>query len=134
METLTDILKVYFKSKSEVAAAYLFGSHARGKEQPSSDIDVAVLFSKNDRGFCLKKRDALLLELARITRKDLDVMILNTANLTLLRQVFSKGICLAANHQKQLALFRMIAFAEIADFAYYRAMMEPQFVRKVLEE
>jgi uncharacterized protein len=134
METLKEILEGYFQSKSEVAAAYLFGSHAREKAQPSSDIDIAVLLHNRGDGLHSEIRDDLLLELSRLTRKEVDVVILNGANLTLLQQVFSKGICLVVNDKEQLAVFMMVAFSEIADFAYYRSAMERRFVREVLEE
>jgi predicted nucleotidyltransferase len=132
MEAVRDILKDYFETKSEVVAAYLFGSYARGKEEPSSDIDVAVLFNKNDDSFCRRTRETLLLELSRVTRKDVDVVVLNSANLTVLQQVFSRGICLMANDKQRLAVFKMVAFSEIADFAYFRTGMESRFVEEVL--
>lgn len=133
MEALKEILGGYFRSKSDVAAAYLFGSHARAKAQPSSDIDIAVLLDSGGDGSHSNIRDELLLELSRLTRKEVDVVILNRANLTLLQQVFSKGICLIVNDKKQLAVFMMVAFSEIADFAYYRSAMERRFVREILE-
>lgn len=33
----------YFDDRDDVAAAYLFGSVARGAARPSSDVDVGVL-------------------------------------------------------------------------------------------
>ncbi len=133
MATLEQMLRGHLMSKPGIIAAYLFGSYARGKEQPSSDIDIAVLLDKKDHHAYRRIREGLLLELSRITRKDVDVIILNTANLILLRQVFAKGIHLVTNDRKKLAAFKMIAFSEMADFGYYRALMEPRFARKVLE-
>lgn len=39
-------LKEIFKDYPYVAAAYLFGSYATGKQGPMSDIDIAVLLKK----------------------------------------------------------------------------------------
>jgi predicted nucleotidyltransferase len=39
-------LKAVFKDYPYVAAAYLFGSYATGKEGPMSDVDIAVLLKE----------------------------------------------------------------------------------------
>jgi predicted nucleotidyltransferase len=36
----------------DIDAVYLFGSAARGKQNPLSDIDVALLFESDRRGKC----------------------------------------------------------------------------------
>jgi len=70
-----------FASRPEVLVAYLFGSHARGKATPISDVDVAVLLSEAvPCGSYLDYRIALMQELTRIFRSDeVQVVILNHA-------------------------------------------------------
>jgi hypothetical protein len=40
-------LKDLFKNQEGLIAAYLFGSHAKGRPHPLSDIDIAYLLDKN---------------------------------------------------------------------------------------
>lgn len=39
-------LNRYFADRSDVVAAFLFGSAARGEAGPGSDIDIEVLFTR----------------------------------------------------------------------------------------
>lgn len=130
---LEESISVYFRDKKEVIAVYLFGSQAKGKARPLSDIDVGILLDKNDRDFLKQRRKDYTVELGRVLRKDIHPMILNLAGEELLKQIFSKGRCILINDDRKLALYRMVMFARIADFAYYRSQMQSGFIRKVME-
>jgi predicted nucleotidyltransferase len=130
---LEENISVYFRDKKEVIAVYLFGSHAKGKARPLSDIDVGILLDKNDRDFLKQRRKDYTIELGRTLRKDIHPIILNLAGEELLKQIFSKGRCILINDARKLALYRMVMFARIADFAYYRSQMQSGFIRKVME-
>ena len=130
---LEENIRVYFRDKKEVIAVYLFGSHAKGKERPLSDIDVGILLDKNDRDFLKERRKDYTIELGRALRKDIHPVILNLAGEELLKQIFSKGKCILINDARKLALYRMVMFARIADFAYYRSQMQSGLIRKVME-
>ena len=130
---LEENIRVYFRDKKEVIAVYLFGSHARTKEGPLSDIDVGILLDKNDLNFFKERRKDYTIELGRALRKDIHPVILNLAGEELLKQIFSKGKCILINDARKLALYRMVMFARIADFAYYRSRMQSGFIRKVME-
>lgn len=130
---LEENIRVYFRDKKEVIAVYLFGSHAKGKARPLSDIDVGILLDKNDRDFLKQRRKDYTIELGRALRKDIHPMILNLAGEELLKQIFSKGKCILINDARKLALYRMVMFARIADFAYYRSQIQSGFIRKVME-
>ncbi|RJQ49318.1 MAG: hypothetical protein C4538_02460 [Nitrospiraceae bacterium] len=60
MQTDADIKRIisYFKARKEVTTLYLFGSCAKGRALPGSDIDVAVLIDekKIQRSNYLKHR------------------------------------------------------------------------------
>ena len=129
---LEENIRLYFRDKKEVIAVYLFGSHAKGKARPFSDIDVGILLDKNDRDFLKQRRKDYIIELGRALRKDIHPMLLNLAGEELLKQIFSKGKCILINDARKLALYRMVMFA-IADFAYYRNQMQSGFIRKVMD-
>lgn len=123
----------YFKNKEEVIAVYLFGSYAEGKERYLSDIDIGILMDSKDRDFVTRRRNDYMVELARILRKDIHPVILNSASEELLKQIFSKGQCIIVNNSRELARYTMVMFVKIAEFAYYRRQMQSGLIRKVME-
>jgi predicted nucleotidyltransferase len=80
-------------SRREVQAAYIFGSVATGRPRPDSDVDIAVLVSRNairrdELGYRLK----LMADLMDVLkRNDVDLIVLNHAPPLLAHRVLSKG-------------------------------------------
>ena len=82
------------QSRPEVLEAYLFGSRARGDEQPHSDVDVALTVEREravDATFGLAAEYATLL-MSALGRNDVDVVILNDAPPLLYGRVVNQGI------------------------------------------
>ena len=127
-------IKNYFRNEKEVIAVYLFGSYATGKERLMSDIDIGVLLNHVDQHKLKKIRDKWIVELSRISRKDIHPVILNYAGEGLMNQIFQKGKCILKNDPKKLSIYEMITLAKIAEFAYYRHTMQSGFVKKVMGE
>jgi len=123
----------YFKTKKKVIAVYLFGSYAQDKERHFSDIDIGILLDRRHKDSAGEKRIEYMLELSRILRKDIHLVILNSASEELLRQIFVKGKCILVNNSRELARYKTVMFAKIADFAYYRKQMQSGLIRKVME-
>ena len=132
-EILSEKIAAYFSSQKEVIAVYLYGSHAKGGVRPSSDLDVGILLDEKNLEVAIERRNHYMVELGRVLRKDIHPVILNSASEELLRQIFSKGTCILINDARKLARYRMVMFARIADFGYYRDQMQAGFIRKVME-
>ena len=132
---LSDTISSYFANKDEVLAVYLFGSYAKGTKSHFhlSDIDIGILFDKRDLDFINEKRNDYIVELARLLRKDIHPVILNSASEELMKQIFSKGKCIIINDSKKLSRFKMTMYSKICDFAYYQDQMKAGFIRKVME-
>jgi uncharacterized protein len=94
-------LKTYFASQTNVALAYLFGSHARGQSTPLSDIDVAVLLTPDvptDHYF--DERLRIMGDLMDLLNfNEVDVAILNQAPLALAYRVLRDGVLLHSVNQ-----------------------------------
>jgi predicted nucleotidyltransferase len=130
---LIENMTAYFKTKSGIIAVYLFGSYAEGREGHTSDIDIGLLFDIGDPVSAKKKTETVMIDLSRILRKDIHPVILNLAGEEILRQVFLKGKCILVKDSKKLARYKMTTFARIADFAYYKKLMQSGLIRNVME-
>jgi hypothetical protein len=80
-------------ARKEIQAAYLFGSVARGRARPDSDIDIAILLRDNVQpSRFLEYRLELMADLgAALQRSNVDIVILNEATPLLAHRVLSQG-------------------------------------------
>lgn len=89
--TIEDITKkcAMVLSKYDVNFCYLFGSYAKGKETPTSDVDL--LISTNVKGL---KFYGLVEELRVILHKKVDVLDMNQLkeNIELTEEIFKDGL------------------------------------------
>jgi len=135
MEKIDETISDYFKDNQEVVAVYLFGSYAAGKQRHLSDVDIGIILDRNVMGKnqMAEKRQTYMIELSRILRKDIHLVILNTAGEGLLYQVLRKGKCVLVNNRRKLTSTKAIMLSMIADFNYHKTMMQTNFVRNVME-
>ena len=73
---------VALKSCPDILFAYLFGSFAKGKLMPLSDIDIAVFLKKNSN-FIKNKVNMLSILIDILNSDEIDLVILNSASLPL---------------------------------------------------
>jgi uncharacterized protein len=85
--------KTIEKHSQNVLFAYLFGSHARGVEVESGDIDIAVFLNEPAVDFVFDVKIDLYLDLTRaLKRNDIDLVMMNRCkNLMLLYGIISDG-------------------------------------------
>jgi predicted nucleotidyltransferase len=125
-------IESFFENEKDLVAVYLFGSCADGRERPSSDVDLAILFDNRDRETVTQRLDKYLVALSRSLRKDVHLIAMDFAGEALLKQIFKKGECLVVNDSKKLAYFKMMAFSKIVCFHYYHSQMQSGIIHKVL--
>jgi predicted nucleotidyltransferase len=92
--TITEKIAAAVASRPEVLEAYLFGSVARGEEQPHSDVDVAVFVEPDachKPGFGIGAEMGAELQ-AALKRSDVDVVVLNDAAPLLYHRVLRDGV------------------------------------------
>jgi predicted nucleotidyltransferase len=88
LQEVVEKLGVFFADKGGALLVFLFGSTVSGKATETSDIDVAVLFSKAPDVYAANElRD----ELAAFLKKETDVAVLNDASPILKMQVLKHG-------------------------------------------
>lgn len=100
---------------TEVAAAYLFGSRARGDARPDSDVDVAILFTRHRAGTL----DALHLdlegELERHVGREVQLVVLNAAPPDLVHRILRDGILLVDRDRSARIAFEVRSRNEYFD-------------------
>jgi hypothetical protein len=91
---ITEKIAAVVVSRPEVLEAYLFGSVARGEEQPHSDVDVAVFVEPeacHKPGFGIGAEIGADLQ-AALKRSDVDVVVLNDAAPLLYHRVLRDSV------------------------------------------
>jgi len=98
IDKIKEILKQYFKKHPEIEVAYIFGSVAQGKENPLSDIDIAIIINPqqiNEKMYRYGYKAEVLSDLIKLLKtNNVDLVILNEADILLRHRVsyFSKLI------------------------------------------
>jgi predicted nucleotidyltransferase len=107
----------YFRGRAEVAAAWLFGSQARGTAGPRSDVDVAVLL-RGGAPAALARSDyvaAVQGDLEGALRKAVDVVVANGAAPDLLFRVLRDGVLVHEVDHERRILFEVAVRNEYWD-------------------
>lgn len=101
-QILRDQLEKYFARRTDVIAAYVFGSQAKGSVGPLSDVDVAVLVQNavNKKELFQRKLE-IAGELSDfLKREDIDVVLLNNAPPLIAHRVLKEGRLLFSRDEK----------------------------------
>ena len=109
---------VKIAKKFHLKLIVIFGSFANGKQRRDSDLDIAVLSSKE---VSFNRQIRLANELSLIFDKNVDLSILNRANPLLLFQA-SKNPVLLYGSREELLKFKLYAFNVYNDYAPYFEM------------
>ena len=120
MEPILTSLSTLFENHPAIESAYLFGSMADGTNRSRSDVDIAIrlvpdLIPKAAFDFRLELMDAL----EEIINRPVDILILNSASLKMIRQVMTKGKMLYARDRNAERAYAIQKQKEYFDFQFY---------------
>ena len=118
----------YLHSRRDLLFAYLFGSFAKGKITPLSDVDIAVYLSAETKLFIRKIE--ILGELTNILKTDeIDLVILNTAPITLRMKILENKKVIVDKNSFLRYRYESLVMREYFDFSVLeRAMLEKRFL------
>jgi hypothetical protein len=107
---------VYLQSHPAVVFAYLFGSLVKGKPTPLSDVDIAIFLT--DGIDVAETKLEILGRLADILQTDeIDLVVLNTANLPLIHNVMKNHKLIADKKPFERHIFESLAMRKYFDFS-----------------
>lgn len=119
-------LVVALGARPEVQDAYLFGSHASGRAQAHSDIDVAVWIDAEPPGIGQFGYSAELTAhlIAALGTNEVDVVLLNKAPPLLYHRVLRDGRRLLSRNPGATAAREGYAFSRYCDYVPQLAKIE----------
>lgn len=114
---------------ADVASAYLFGGQAAGSAHRESDVDVAVLLSRErypDRRSRFERRLRLTADLiGHLHRNDVDLVVLNDLPPLLGRRIVYEGIVLCRHDPEADHAYRRDVQLRAADLEPYLRRLRP---------
>jgi uncharacterized protein len=119
-ETLIPKVASYLNSNPHIIFAYLFGSLAKGKYQPLSDVDIAVYLKQ---GANLAEYKLMILgKLIDILQTDeIDLVVLNAANLPLVINILKNKKIIVDKEPFARHIFESLAMRKYFDFSIIEA-------------
>ncbi|MDP3046922.1 MAG: nucleotidyltransferase domain-containing protein [Chloroflexota bacterium] len=128
-------LEAQFTAQPDVLLVYVFGSQAKGKAHARSDLDVAVLLVGDpDGATCTQRRLDMIGDLMSLFHtNDVDVVVLNQADLVLRYQVVQYGRLAYAREHNIGVEFRVRTLNLYFDFAPFLIRMEQAFYQRIRE-
>ena len=119
-----------------LVSAYLFGSHARGTAHRESDVDVAVLLSRDhypDADARFEARVTLTSQLTTALGHEVDLVVLNDVPPTLGRRIVTEGrriLCTDASKDHEFVRDVQLRAADLGPFLRRTARVKLAAIRR----
>jgi len=132
LENQTDISRLFgevaqiLSVREDVLLAFLFGSVARGRSTPSSDVDVAVLFRLRPG---LDQVNDLQEMLSEALHREVDIVVLNDACPIIRMQVLRNGVLVVNRLPRAYHDFFVRTVKEYDDLKRIREGIEKNILR-----
>lgn len=135
VEELFPAVNKALKEDKDITTAYLFGSYAKGKTSPLSDIDIAVLLDDKYPQDCYwNKRLELYPTITQMLKTDeLDLVILNYTNSVLAYNILKNGKVLFIKDKKSKIKFETKVIAQYLDTKKMRALNLSKMKQRITE-
>lgn len=134
-EKLITGLNEFFRKIDYVELAYLFGSHAKGKPGPLSDIDIGVYLSRSlSKKERFEKRLELIASLCTLLQTNkVDLVVMNDASPVLNFEIIEPNCLLfERDHAMKLEVEPYI-MSRYYDRKYHEDFLNREFVKRFKE-
>ena len=120
IESLIPQVTAYLKSNPQIIFAYIFGSFAKGKLKPLSDVDIAVYLQQGSD--VVECKLEILGKLIDILQTDeIDLVVLNAVNLPLVINVLKSKKIIVDKEPFSRHIFESLAMRKYFDFSIKEA-------------
>jgi predicted nucleotidyltransferase len=116
------ILRLIELLKGKAEFALLFGSITNDNFNIESDIDIAVYF--NSEFNTKEKKAGIRREIIKSFDRDIDLIILNDADIIITMQVLANGDIIINENNSNFILFKVKKISEYLDFKISRKIIE----------
>ncbi|NQT27556.1 nucleotidyltransferase domain-containing protein [candidate division KSB1 bacterium] len=113
--------------KDRVQFALVYGSILKPSFHQHSDVDVA-LFTKFF-GTCISERLNFQEDLGELIHRDVDVVLLDQADLIITMQILANGRLIVNNDPKTFIEFKALKISQYIDFKISRAILEKHMLK-----
>lgn len=130
---LLDKLKEFFENLKFIDFALIFGSYAKGKTLPISDIDLAIHTSTNLE---LLEIGELVAQLEKLTQKEVDLVILNELykkDPPLAYNIVNDGVLIFCKNQEKFINFKTNCLIYFFDHQPLYEMMNKALIKRIKE-
>jgi uncharacterized protein len=115
-------IKKALKKFPEVQIAWIFGSAAAGRLKASSDLDIGIATGKK---LSLKKKVDIQLALSRATKREIDLVHVDSVSGVILQQILCKGERIFTHNKLLLAaLIRKLWYDQADWMPLYRRILD----------
>ena len=119
----TDKIAACISAHEDIVTAFIYGSFAKGQARPESDMDVAILLSAGVQ-WALKARLNMISQLEEIAGRDVQLLVLNTADPIIKHQVFKYGQLILQKNKNFYQAFWVKSLNEYFDLKQVRKPIE----------
>jgi len=128
IEALLPKAATFLRSRKDILFAYLFGSLAKGKPLPLSDVDIAVYLSE-EADVTEIKMEILGKLMVFLETDEIDLVILNLAPLTLRMRILENKKIIVDNDPFLRHCYESLTMREYFDFSFKEiAILERRFL------
>ena len=105
----------YFRDRPDVAAVYLFGSVAKGKSRPESDVDIGLLYQTPPARTLMAQPFSEEAELTERLKRPAQLVVMNQAPVDLVHRILRDGILVLETDRRRRVAFEVRARNEYFD-------------------
>jgi predicted nucleotidyltransferase len=135
-EEIINAVSHFLARQPDIAAAYIFGSLARGGFRPGSDVDIAILYNRDDVDKLARFERRLDLEIAleETIHRPVQVIDLEQAGLPLQYQIRKYGKIIVEKDSKLRVNFEVNARSLYFDMQRFYRLRNASILKRIGEE
>lgn len=134
-QTISQKIKKVLAKYPQVLFSYLYGSYARNRTGPLSDIDIAFFFKRNlDKNRRDSIKTKIESELTDLVNREVNAIDLNDTNsLTPLleKEIIYEGKLIFSKDEASRAHFESIAISEWLDWEPYQKFYDQSIIKEL---